>query len=342
MINMTWLLLMLLAANLGAAGLMSPVPKDEKAPSREHVLWTQTDVGYNMEATGEYVGRAPIDFGGGRRGHIEEQVTDFRHVFVARELMAFLFHGGAQWNRVGFTGVDSAEVLLPNAFHTVNMFLAADFRWSTSHMVRLQLQPGLYSDLNDISTDDLNMPMAIAYTHIPNKRFQWAIGLSINTWRDTPVLPGGGFRYYINDKWKLKLMLPTPQIEYRAGKPLHLFVGADFRGDTYRVSNKFGSRKNVQTLNNALVNYQEIRLGAGFSWNIRPLIALQGTTGWMFDREFDYFNTGHHSSGRGAPYVGLNLKALWQLKKDARPIPAQLRSMQYEFPTLQKYFKMPQ
>jgi hypothetical protein len=322
-------------APASAAGLATKVDKNDKAPSSEQVLWTETDLGYNFETAYDFVAPARVDFGSGRAGDVSQHYTSLRHVFTTRELMAFLYHAGINWQRRGFA--PPRNVLLPNELHSLELFLATDFRWSENHMVRLQLQPGFFSDMNDVTTDDLNMPLAIAYTHIPSRRFQWAVGLSINTWRGSRFVPGGGFRYYMTKKWKLKFMLPQPQIEYRARPNLHLSLGADFRGDTFRVSRSFGDRNGVQSLNNALVNYQEIRVGAGFSWNIKPLIALQGNAGWMFEREFDYHNAGYHSSGHGAPYVGLTLKTLWQIKADKRPIPAQIRSMQVEFPFIQRF-----
>ena len=136
-------------------------------------------------------------------------------------------------------------------------------------------------------------------------------------------------------------MLPQPQIEFKASDAVHVWLGTDFRGDTYRVSRKFGDRHGVAALNDSLIDYQEIRFGSGFSWNIRPLLEFNGEAGWMVARTFKYGNTGYHSSGSGAPYVGLNIRFLFQLVKDTRPIPQQIRSMQYEFPALQQFFKIP-
>jgi hypothetical protein len=319
--------------------MMTKPAKEDKSPSKDQVMWTETDVGYDLGAEYSYVGSGKTDFGHGNSGNVSEEYTDIQHTVTRREMLAFLLHGGMEWQRTGLAAPRSLS--LPNELDVVNLFLAADFRWSEKSMMRVQFQPGLYTDGNDIDGHDINVPIAIAYTRIPSKKFQWAIGLSINTWRSSRYLPGGGFRYYINDRWKLKFMLPKPQIEYKASDVLHVWIGTDFRGDTYRVSRTFGDRNGNPALNDALLSYQEIRVGTGFSWNIKPLLEFNGEAGWMVDRSFKFGDTGVHSGGNGAPYVGLNIRFLFQLVKDSRPIPAQIRSMQYEFPALQQFFKLP-
>ena len=138
-------------------------------------------------------------------------------------------------------------------------------------------------------------PMAIAYSHMASAEiFNGRPGVSINLWRETHHLLSqwADFRWQINDRWKMKMMLPEPQIEYKARDDLHFLWEGDLEGDTFRVSSDFGTRRGDPTLNNALVDYQELRAGVGFSWNIRPLIELNFQTGgYMLDRAFPIITT---------------------------------------------------
>jgi hypothetical protein len=321
-----------------ADGFMSQPGANEKSPSKQQVLWTETDLGYDLETEYGYASPAKIDFGSGRRGSMNENYLDIKQYTTLRALMAFLFHTGFEWQRMSFQPDDSLPI--PDELDIINLYLATDFRWSEKDMLRLQIQPGFYTDMKSVSSD-FNAPLAIAYTRIPSKKFQWALGLSINTQRQARYLPGGGFNYYYNDDWSFKMMLPTPHIEYKANDYLHLQVGADFRGDTYRVSKSFGDQHGNPQLNNALVSYQEIRMGAGFSWNVRPLIEINGEAGYIPNRSFTYAHTAFQAHTTGAPYVAISVKFLFQVVKDKRSISAQVRSMQYEFPQLQQFFKLP-
>jgi len=321
--------------------MLSNVDPNAKSPSKDQVLWTQTDAGYDLEAEYDFVRGAPVNFGDGRVGDLAEHYTDIRNIFTQRAMMAFLFHTGFDWERLGFNPANTLPV--PDQLNAFSAFLASDFRWSSKNMVRLQVEPGFYSDFGQFNGRDVNLPIALAYTRVPSEDFQWTLALSINTWRENRYLPGGGFRYRINDRWKLKFMLPKPQIEYKANDWVHTWVGADFRGNSYRVSSNFGDTKGLPALNNALVDYQEVRVGTGFSWNIKPLLELNGEVGWMLERSMNYHTSNvRMSSSSGAPYVGLNVRVLFQLVKDARPVKDQIDAMQYQFPSLLRFFKVPQ
>lgn len=294
---------------------------------------------YDFSAEYDYVGRAHTDFGKGNEGAIAEQYTDLRQVWTRRFMLAFLLHAGVEWQRMAFTPPNA--LLAPEELDAITGFFAADFRWSDHDMMRVQLQPGFYTDLDQVDLQSINVPLAVAYTRIPSKRFQWAFGVSINTWRQAHFLPGGGFRYQLTDRWKLKFMLPTPQIEYKVNDSLHTWVGADFRGETYRVSGHFGTEHGNPSLNHALVDYQEIREGIGLSWNIKPLLEFNSEVGFLHDRSFNFHNNGNRSSGATVPYISLNLRWLFQVIKDDRPMNQQIRAMQIEFPSLTTLFKLP-
>ncbi len=316
---------------------MSKRPQQDKTPSREQVLWTETDLGYSLESDLSILGKGQTDFGQGRVGDTDGIYSSLRHLATFRKMMAFLLHTGVEWQRIGF-GSDS--LFLPHSLNSIDLFLGTDFRWSGKDQIRLQIQPGFYSDLENPTLKDINFPAAIAYTRIPSKKFQWTIGLGINPWRAAKVLPGGGFRWYIHERWKLKFLLPEPIVEYKANDVLHLSVGADFRGETYRLSNRFGSDRGAPELNRALLDYQEIRVGPGFSWNIKPLMEFNGQAGYMLDRSFSFNNNDLRGSSDPVPFVRLNLRILFQIVRDTRPISSQVRAMQYEFPGLSRFFKV--
>jgi len=67
---------------------------------------------------------------------------------------------------------------------------------------------------------------------VVSRNFQFALGLSFEQVAQPSPPGGGGFRWQIkkNDRWKLKIMLPEPHIEYKARDDLHLFVGVIFAG----------------------------------------------------------------------------------------------------------------
>ena len=274
---------------------------EKQAPSMDQVRWMEAKTSADYNAEYDFVG-----------GPLNEHYTDLRYMYTRRTLLAFLFHGGFEWQRLGFDGRHS--LMLPGQLESLNAYLALDFRWSHKDLLRIQSRPGFFSDFEGFDVSDFNAPVDIAYTRIPNYRFQWAIGLSVDTWRRYRVLPGGGFRYHVNDRWQVNMMLPTPQIQYKPLPPLTLFLGADFRGDSYRLARDFGTSHGQPAFDNGVVDYSEIRVGPGFSWNIIPLVELNMQAGVIAERQFDYHNNGLTINNAGAaPFVTLQLHWLFKL-----------------------------
>lgn len=324
-------LLLLFFVDLHAEdALMSKPPPDEKAPSYDQVLWTDTHIAMNSDISYIYTGNASTSFGGGRQADVENRTSLMEHRITSRALMAFLFSGGVEWERNAFRAPSSLPVA--DTLQALDFPVIVDFRWSQHDMVRLQTFPGFYSDFSPLDSKDFNSPVSVGYTRIFSKRFQIGLGVSWNSWRSSPWLGGGGLRWQINDRWKLKFLLPRPVIEYRAAEPLHLSVGSDFRGNTFRTGEHFGSERADPRLNDALVDFQEVRVFGGFSWNIKPLLALQGEVGYLLDREINFHNEDVRSTSGKAPYLGVHLRYLFQLVPDKRSIPQQLRSLENEYP----------
>lgn len=281
--------------------------------------WTGTKNTFEFNSEYNYVPSGDQTLGNGRNERVPEHYFQVRQQMLRRTMLAFLAQGGLEYEHFAFESPDDS--LIPHNLAKVDAFIALDFRWSRKDMLRIQTEPGIYTDFKDVDGNDFNAPVAIAYTRIPNDRLQWVIGLSINTLRSAPVLPGGGIRWQVNDRWKLKFFLPQPAVEYKARPNLHIFAGADFRGATYRVAKHFGDSRGNPALNNALVDYQEIRVGPGFSWNIKPLLELNVQAGYMVGREFDFHNNGQVLRSGKSPYINIGVHWLFKLPGPVEHIP---------------------
>lgn len=325
--------ILLISGGVRAAVPTPRVPAPEKAPSKDKIQWLGSKLSLETLARLDYVGGiGATDLGNGRREPVVESDAFLRQLATLRCFRAFLLRGGLEWERFAFRAPDDA--LLPGRLHALDFYAGVDFRFSRRDMIRLQARPGFYTDFESVDGATLNAPVAMAYSRMVNGAFQWAIGVSMNSWRRRRWLGGGGFRWQINDRWKLKMMMPEPQIEYRAREDLHVFVGGDFRGDTYRVSRDFGTRRGRPALNQALVDYQEIRAGAGFSWNIKPLLELNAQAGYVMDRAFDYHENGILLASDPSPYASVNVQFLFEVGAPEESLETQGR--QFEIPNLKR------
>jgi hypothetical protein len=292
----------------------------EQAPSFQAKKWTGKQGAYETNVQYDYVGGGSQNLGNGQNEDIDESYVDIRHEVMRHTLLAFLVQGGVEYQHMGFGAPHDS--LVPNRLDSLVGDIAIDFRWSTKDLIHFEGDPGLYTDFEGADLRSFNTPFNIGYTRVVSNNFQWVAGFSLNTWRSSRFLGAGGFRWQINDRWKIKAYLPTPDIEYYARPDLTLTLGADVRGDSYRVGPHFGDAINHPSLDNALVDYQEVRVGPGFSWNVRPLIEINFMAGYMVGRQYNFHNNdGPTLNGSGAPFVSIAVHALFKLPGEPLVIP---------------------
>jgi hypothetical protein len=144
--------------------------------------------------------------------------------------------------------------------------------------------------------------MVIGAAYLASPDLQWIFGLRIDARTEYPVLPAVGVRWKFSEAWTLDLMAPKPRLEYDVNEKLQLYTGAEFQLGTYAVGQNFGTARGQPKLDNAVVDYLEIRFGAGCSWKITPNITLEAEAGIMPYRSFDFFDPNIVFRSHNAPY----------------------------------------
>ncbi len=304
----------------------TPIPRSsfqketlKEAPSFQAKKWTGTLGASETNVQYDYVGGASQNLGNGQNGRITEQYLDVRHIFMRHTLLLFLAQAGFEYQHQGFDSPPGT--LLPDRLDALNVDIALDTHWSKKDLLHIEGRPGFYTDFQGSGWNALNAPVDVGYTRVVSDYFQWVLGFNFNSWRASRFLGAPGFRWQINERWKVKAYMPTPDIEYYARPDLTLTLGGDFRGDTYRMGPHFGGSSGQPALNNALVDYREIRIGPGFSWNVRPLIEINFMAGYMEGRQFDFHNNGVVLDGSGGPFVSVAVHALFKFSGAPLVIP---------------------
>lgn len=199
---------------------------------------------------------------------------------------------------------------LPGRLQFFHLTLGTDFQLGDAWLVRFEAQPGYYGDIAGIRRRDFSCPVILGTSYFVNADLQFMAGISYDPDRRYPVLPGGGFRWKFGSDWVLDAVLPTPRIEYSLSKSLTLYAGADLRDDTYRVGGDFGRSHGIPRLDNAVVDYTEIRVGGGASWKINSVVTMDIESGCVLVDAFDFNRDDIRARSTGTPpYGGISLKA---------------------------------
>jgi hypothetical protein len=214
---------------------------------------------------------------------------------------------GADYERFGFSAPNLFEV--PSGLQSLAGVVGLDTQFSDSILVRFEATPGFYSSKH-IEGDDFHVPVVLGGTYIYSSDLQFVFGVSYDYERDYPVLPGGGIRWRTGSQWVLNAVLPTPRLEFEMTKTFTIYAGADIKGSTYRVDDRFGTQRGDMRLNHAVVTYTEVRAGLGFEWKLSPEIKASLEGGYLPYRNFDFYraNVRYHNE-EGGPYGSIALHA---------------------------------
>ncbi|HAV63577.1 MAG TPA: hypothetical protein DCY13_14575 [Verrucomicrobiales bacterium] len=216
---------------------------------------------------------------------------------------------GANWRRQQFDPPASAP--LPDTLQAAAAAVGANWRINNRWRARVELLPGVYSDFRDVSGDDVNVPALIEGAYRFNDNLEVGVQLNVDAFRESPIVGTVGVSWRFADDWRLALWIPRPQIEYTIDDQWAAFVGASFGGGSYRVADDFGKDAGRADLGGEVVDFQEVRVGAGVRYIALERLAIELAGGWMIDRRFHFHERDVLVNGDGAPYIQFSLGAVW-------------------------------
>ncbi len=257
-------------------------------------------ISQELDAQYSYVGDAKTRGAGLNAGSIDEHSADIKYVISPQINKDLLLRFGFEWQRFSFDVPDHAAV--PRVLQQASGVLGFDYQIADQWLMRMEMEPGIYSDFRDISWRDFDAPLILGAVYLADADLQWFFGLRLDVRCEYPVLPVAGVRWKLADEWTLNFMLPNPRVEYKANDRLTFYLGGGIEAGTFAVGEGFGNAHGQPKLDGAMVDYLELRLGAGCSWKATPSVTIEAEAGYMPYREFDFSNPDIEFRSRNAPY----------------------------------------
>jgi hypothetical protein len=241
---------------------------------------------YELEGEASYVGTGAAKRGSKSAGDITE-ISSSAGVVVSTQLNSqSLLRLGLQWQRYSFD--PDPHVPIPDSIQGVNLVLGADFQVSPALLLRIEALPGLYGTFRDVRFKDFNVPFEIGASYFVSTDLVFIAGVLVDLDADTPVFPAIGVHWKVADKWVIEGIAPRPQLQYLLTDKVTLFAGADLRDTTFRMDEHFGRSSGIRKLDNAILEYWEVRASAGLTWKISKNVSLDIEGGCVPYRRFFY------------------------------------------------------
>ena len=226
-----------------------------------------------FDATQGLVGRSRTLRDNLHVGPVGELNSDLKYVVSPQISKDLLLRVGAEWQRFSF--LDRQHAAQPDSLQQANGILGLDYQFAEQWLMRAELQPGLYGDLDQFSWRSFDAPLKLGFAYLVDADLQWFFGLRVDVRSQYPVFPAAGVRWKFADLWTLDMVLPNPRLEYDVSDKLQAYLGAAILAGTYRVGDHYGDERGLPQLNRAWLDYAEFRLGPGFSWKARPNLTLE-------------------------------------------------------------------
>jgi hypothetical protein len=177
--------------------------------------------------------------------------------------------------------VDDAGVGLPNQM--VQAALDAGWTWRYVNDTALQVRaaPGIYSDIQEFTTDALYMPFSVAGIARLAPYASGIAGLQIRPGFERPVMPIIGLAWKINDQARLEAGLPVSRFLYSFNRRWSGQAGFEWRSRTFTIDD-----------DRERVTMEDLRLTAGAVYKVSDLFQVVAEVGSLFERKADFDKEG--------------------------------------------------
>jgi len=168
------------------------------------------------------------------------------------------------------------------------------------------IAPGLYSDLEEITTDDLDVTASYNFMYSSSDQLQWIAGIGYSrTFGDPIFFPIIGATIQPNEYWQFKLGFPVSSASYSPSSDWHSYVKLQPNGGKWNLDAK-GS-------NDVNMIYSSFELLAGIEKDLAKNLWLGIEAGYSFAREFEFNDASSNNSLgevdlKDASFIAVNLR----------------------------------
>jgi Domain of unknown function (DUF6268) len=264
---------------------------------------------YELNGESSFFGRGTAKSSSTDFGNITEISSSASFILSAQVRDTVLLRLGVEWERYSFD--PTARDPVPDSVQGLDLAIGADLQITPALLLRIGAHPGIYSDFKDVSWQDFNVPFEIVGTYFVSSDLLFIGGVYVDVDSDFPVFPVIGVHWKVSDKWVIEGIAPRPQLQYLLSDTVTLFAGADVREATFRLNNQFGQEKDMPKLDDSILNYFEIRAGAGITVKVSKSFNLDLEGGCTPYRRFEYPRADGFKvkSEDLTPYVRIGLSA---------------------------------
>lgn len=142
------------------------------------------------------------------------------------------------------------------------------------------LMPSFFTDNWNFRSESFHLIQRYFMIYQPNDKLTLILGAEYSPGFKAPVSPVVGLIYKPNDRLAFNFIPPDPEISYDLNDKWTVFAQGGYLSDEYKVAQN--------SLKNTVLNYDEIRAGAGIRYSPNKHIETSLSVGNVFNRSIEY------------------------------------------------------
>jgi hypothetical protein len=177
----------------------------------------------------------------------------------------------------------TASINLPNQLLDLYIDLDWTWRYVNDTAVRLRLQPGTYSDIEQIDASNLRMPIIIEGVKRFNPTTTAVLGASARAGYDVPFMPSLGVVWQPTPQYRLEALLPKACMLYHLNDRFTVQGDFEWRNTSYNLRESGFTRSEI--------TQNDLRIGAGALYSLSDDLHLTADIGYIFNRSIKFDKT---------------------------------------------------
>lgn len=210
---------------------------------------------------------------------ITEAGSEYSYEFKAFDKLPMKFSLGN--NYIGIENTTEVELPAHLIGLTTDIETTLPFFNFNNTYLRFGVSPSFYSDDWDFPASSFRIPARLCIIYQPNSQWTFLTGILVSFDFENAVLPILGLIYKPNDRLTFNLAPKRPNITYLINDRVTLFA----EGGSSLTSEFEVTKDNLE---NVVLRYREMHLGAGLKYQFNKFIQSSVSAGAVFNRSLKY------------------------------------------------------
>lgn len=177
--------------------------------------------------------------------------------------------------------IDSADIQLPDQVAKIAFDAGWTWRYVSGNALQLRVAPGIYSDIEEMSSDVLFSPVSIIFFKSFHDDMGGLLGVEVRPGFERVFFPLIGLDWEMHDHFRLSLRLPESSLTVHFNKNWSAHVGYEWSNMSYALREK-GS------YSREMITYEDSRYTFGLTYKISDELQFTGVVGQSFDRSVEF------------------------------------------------------